>query len=281
MLLGAHMSIAGGVDKALDRGKGVGCNVIQIFTKSNNSWQARPLSGDEVKIFFEKKEKTGIISVIAHTAYLINSATPDKALFQKSQQALITEVERAETLRIPYLIMHPGSHMGAGEKKGIQTISHCLKNVLDETKHCEVTILLETTAGQGTSLGHTFEQLAHIIGFIGSAKRIGVCFDTAHVCAAGYEFRTRKGYEKTFSRFDTIIGLEYLKVFHLNDSKKERGSRVDRHEHIGKGYLGLQPFRMLMRDKRFNNIPMILETPKAPDLAEDKMNLETLRKLVQ
>ena len=279
MLLGAHMSIAGGVDKAFERGQHAGCDVIQIFTRNNNQWDAPPLTHKQAAQFIAQKKKTGINCVAAHDCYLINIASPDKMLREKSQQALIDEVERADQLRIPYVVMHPGSHTGSGERSGIKLIMSSLRKVLRGTQHATVAMLLETTAGQGSSIGYTFEQLGEIIDNIREKDRVGVCFDTCHAFAAGYDFRTRKTYRKTFSHFNDVIGLQYLKMFHFNDSKKELGSRVDRHEHIGKGALGHEAFRLILRDKHFKKVPKILETPKSVDMHEDRVNLATLRRL--
>jgi deoxyribonuclease-4 len=281
MLLGAHMSIAGGVDKAFDHGERVGCDAIQIFTKSSNQWEPRPLKEEEITQFKLKQEKTGIAPVVAHDSYLINLCSPDKVNQKKSIDAFQVEMERCRTLEIPYLVMHPGSHLGQGEEWGLETIASNLNNLINQDlAPGGVMILLETTAGQGTNLGYKFEHLKAIMDLIEAKDRIGVCIDTAHVLAAGYDIRTSEGFESVLSEFDSIVGLENLKAIHLNDSKKEYKSRVDRHEQIGKGFVGLEAFRYLMNRKDFNLIPMLLETPKDKDNTEDIENLKLLRSLI-
>jgi deoxyribonuclease-4 len=280
--LGAHMSIAGGVDKAILLGHEVGCDTIQIFTKSSNQWRAKPLTDGEIERFAANREKYGISPVVAHDSYLINLASPDKeGLLTKSREAFLVEMERAETLGIPYLVMHPGSHLGAGVEEGLKTVAESFDWLFSRTANLKLIVLLETTAGQGTNLGFTFEQLRTIIDTVEDGGRFGVCLDTAHIFAAGYDITTREDYENTLQEFDRIIGLRRLKAVHLNDSKKDLASRVDRHEHIGKGALGLEPFRMLLNDARFDELPMILETPKRPGYAEDKENLAVLRSLIR
>jgi len=278
MKFGAHMSIAGGIDNALVRGKKIGCDTIQIFTKNANQWKAKEISKEEVLRFEEKRKKTGISPVVAHNSYLINIASPDDTLYKKSIEALFIEMKRAELLSLPYLIIHPGSHTGSEEGAGLQRIADALNSLHNKTDGFTVKILLETTAGQGTSLGHTFEQLAAIIDRVIKRERLGLCLDTAHLFAAGYNIRTKKGYEETMKNLHDVIGIERVNIFHINDSKKPLGSRVDRHEHIGKGYIGKEGFRPLLKDKRFSHVPMILETPKKSD-KEDIANLRILRKL--
>lgn len=280
MLLGAHMSIAGGVDKSLALGKKVGCDTIQIFTKSSNQWKAKPLSDEVVDSFHKERKETGIDLVVAHDSYLINLASPDNALWKKSIDAFLVEMERCERLGIPYLNTHPGSHMGGGEKEGLKRISRAIDIIHSKTKGYKTSIALETTAGQGTNLGYRFEQLAEIIRLTKRSQLLSVCFDTCHSFAAGYELRDKKNFNKTFAEFDRVIGLKRLKLFHLNDSLKSLGSRVDRHQHIGQGEMGLEPFRLLLNDPRFKKVPMYLETPKGPNYQEDVKNLKTLRDLV-
>ena len=280
-LLGAHMSIAGGVGNALLDGKKVDCDIIQIFTKSSRQWASQPYSKEEIERFFANQKATGIVTVIAHDSYLLNLGSPDERLRKKSIQAFIEEMERCETLSVPYLIAHPGAHMGAGEQEGIKTIARSLSEIHSACPGYTVKITLEITAGQGSTLGYRFEQIRDIMDATRENDRLRVCFDTEHAFAAGYELRTREGYERTFSEFNDIIGLKFLAAFHLNDSKKEFHSRVDRHEHIGKGHLGIEPFRLLVNDRRFWGIPMCLETPKGPDLKEDKQNLALLRRLIE
>ncbi len=281
MLLGAHMSIAGGVDKALIRGASIGCQAIQIFLKNNTQWAGRPYGDEERRDFFRFKKRFRIRVVIAHDCYLINLASAHSDVRRKSLLALEDECIRAEQLGLPFLVIHPGSHLGQGEKTGLRQIGEGVQQIIERTAQSAVRILFETTAGQGTSLGYQFDQLAELLALVGSEARTGVCFDTAHVFAAGYDLRSARGYATTFRRFDQIIGLRRLHVFHLNDSQKPLGSRVDRHEHIGRGLLGLEPFRRLLNDPRFRNVPMVLETPKGPDLKEDIENLQVLRSLIK
>ena len=281
MLLGAHMSISGGVDRALPLGKKVGCDTIQIFTKNSNQWNAKALSDNEIGKFKANRKETGIELVVAHDAYLINLGSPDDALWKKSVEAFVVEMNRCEQLGIPYLITHPGAHMGAGEEKGIRRIAEAIDRIHEKTGGFQAMILLETTAGQGSNLGYRFEQIAAIIDHTGRKKDLGVCFDTCHVFAAGYEMRDAKSFRKTFDEFDRVIGFDRLKAFHLNDSLKGFGSRVDRHQHIGKGEMGIEPFRMLLNDRDLSRFPMYLETPKGPDYAEDVENLKVLRSLIR
>lgn len=281
MLLGAHMSIAGGVDRAFDHGERVGCDTIQIFTKSSNQWNAKPLSDEEINQFKLKQEKTGIAPVVAHDSYLINLCSPDEENQKKSINAFQIEMERCRILGIPYLVMHPGSHLGQGEEWGLETIASNLNDLIKkDSAPGGVMILLESTAGQGTNLGYKFEHLKTIMDLIETKDRIGVCVDTAHILAAGYDIRTSEGFENVLSEFDSVIGLDNLKAIHLNDSKKEYESRVDRHEQIGKGFVGLEAFRYLMNRKDFSRIPMLLETPKDKDNTEDIENLKLLRSLI-
>ena len=279
--LGAHESIAGGVSKAFDRAASVGCDAMQIFTKNNNRWSAKPLDPKEIERFHKKQEETGIHPVVAHDSYLINLGTPKDELWEKSINAFIDELQRAEALSIPYLVMHPGSHTGSGEETGLKRIAEGLDRCHAATDGFKVLTLLEITAGQGTNLGYTFEQLRAIIDMIDDPNRVGICFDTCHALAAGYEFRDRDSYERMWDEFDRVIGIERLKVFHLNDSLKDVGSHIDRHAHIGQGMLGLEPFRMILNDPRFDGLPGLLETPKSQDLHEDVDNLKTLRSLVE
>jgi deoxyribonuclease-4 len=281
LLLGAHESIAGGVEKALERGQEVGCDTIQIFVKSPNRWASKPLAEENVVAFKKAVAETGIWPVFAHSLYLINLATPDDALWNKSLAALADDLERCEQLGLPGLVLHPGSHRGSGEEVGIDRIAAALDEVHTRLPGYQVQVWLEITAGQGDHLGYEFGQLRAMIDGVQAPERLGVCFDTAHAFAAGYELRTREGYEATWAEFDQALGLGRLKAIHLNDSKKELGSRVDRHDHIGKGLLGLEPFRFLLNDPRFHGIPMTLETDKGPDLAEDKENLAILRGLIE
>jgi deoxyribonuclease-4 len=279
-LLGSHMSIAGGVDKAVLQGKDVGCEAIQIFTKSSRQWASKPLSEEEIGHFHEAKKTTGLTSVMAHDSYLYNFAATDEALRQKSVAGLIDETRRCEVLGIAYLIAHPGAHVGAGEAVGIKTIARSIDDMHKACAGFTTKLALEITAGQGSNLGYTFQQVRDIIDATQAPERLRVCFDTQHAFAAGYDLRTKEGYDRTFAEFDDVIGLELLVAFHLNDAKKDLGCRVDRHEHIGKGFLGLDAFRLLMNDQRFWGLPMCLETPKSADCHEDRENLATLRGLI-
>lgn len=280
MRLGAHMSIGGGVDTAFDRGEQVGCDAIQIFTKNNNQWRAAPLKEETVERYHRRQAETGIRPVVAHSSYLLNLASPKDELWHKSIEALVVEMERCETLAIPYLVIHPGSHMGSGEKVGIVRIAEALNVAHDRLPDAQVKITLETTAGQGTNLGYRFEHLAAMIDGTEANERLAVCYDTCHTLAAGYDYRTPEGYAEVLAQFHEIIGLDRLSVLHLNDSKQDLGSRRDRHEHIGEGSVGLDGFRYLLNDPRFQETPMLLETPKSKDMHEDVENLARLRALV-
>lgn len=279
-LLGAHMSIAGGVDKALLQGKEVGCDTVQIFTKSSRQWASKPLSPEEIANFHTARQTTGFTTIVAHDSYLYNFAAPDTALRKKSVHGLIEEMERCEALGIAYLIAHPGAHMGAGEVAGIKTIAKSIDDMHSACPGYQTKLALEITAGQGSTLGHRFQQVRQIIDATAAPERLRVCFDTEHAFAAGYDFRTAAGYARTFAEFDEEIGLDRLVAFHLNDAKKDLGCRVDRHEHIGKGCIGLEAFRLLLNDTRFGDLPMCLETPKSKDCHEDRENLATLRSLL-
>ena len=243
LLLGAHMSIAGGIDLAPLRGREVGCRTMQLFTKSSNQWRARPLPPEEIERYRANLQVTGIAPVVAHDSYLINLASTDAELHRRSMAAFLEELERAEALGIQYLVTHPGAHMGAGEEAGLRQVAKSVRELLKGTKDYQVQVIIETAAGQGTSLGHRFEQIAALLDQIGLPERTGVCLDTCHVFAAGYDIRTPEGYADVIGAFDAIVGISRLKVIHLNDSKKELGCRVDRHEHIGKGNIGLEAFR--------------------------------------
>jgi len=278
MLLGAHVSISGGIFNAPLRGQEIGCNTIQIFTKNANQWKARKISSGELEKFQLNRDQSNISPIVAHDSYLINLASPDKEQWEKSLDAFLEEMIRAETLKLPYLVTHPGAHRDAGEEAGLAKLIESFNILLEKTQGFQLMILLETTAGQGSSLGYQFEQLAHIINSVKEPARMGVCFDTCHAFVAGYDISSEEGYHKTWEEFDKIIGLSLLKVIHLNDSKKGVGSRIDRHEHIGKGVLGLEVFRWFLHDPRFQDIPMILETPGGQP--EHKMNLDTLKSLL-
>ena len=281
MQFGAHESIAGGVFNAIDRGVKATCDNIQMFNKSNSQWRAKKITSDELEKYFAAIEETGVTVATSHSSYLINIASPDKELNERSYRALKEEMERCEMLKIPNLVMHPGSHVGTGEDAGIQAIIKNLNKLFSELKDNNVTLLLETTAGQGSNLGYTFEQLAEMIDGVEDKSQIGVCLDTCHVFAAGYPISDPKDYKKTMKQFDDIIGLDRLRIIHANDSKKEFGSKRDRHEHIGEGHIGIEAFRNFVNDKKLSKIPMIIETPKGDDLVEDVENLKRLRSLVK
>lgn len=274
------MSIAGGVAKSLIRGKAIGCETIQIFTKNSNQWRAKPLTPEEIKEFQHKRQETGIDPVLAHTSYLINLASPDDDLWEKSLEAFQEELERCIALGIPYLIFHPGAHSGAGEDVGLNRVAHALNEAFKRLEDTSVMVLIETTAGQGTGLGYRFEHLAKIIDESFFPERLGVCFDTCHAFAAGYDIRTPEALEGTLEEFDKAIGMELLKAIHLNDSKGDLGSRIDRHEHIGRGKIGLEGFRSLLNHPQLRPLPMVLETPKGRDMREDIENLTVLRSLL-
>lgn len=278
-LLGAHMSIAGGLHTAFERIREVEGQALQLFTKSERQWKAPDLRPAEVEAFHRLWEESGRMPVAAHDTYLINLAAPDPSNLERSVLAFAGELQRASTLGIPYLVTHPGSHLGKGVEAGLEWFVINLDRAIELSETTGVEVLIETTAGQGTNLGSTFEEIAHILGASRHGSRMGVCFDTCHAFAAGYDLRTPEAYERTFKHLDRTVGLGRLKFFHINDSKKDLGSHVDRHEHIGKGKLGLEPFRLLLNDPRFDRHPMVLETPKEKDLELDRENLAVLRSL--
>lgn len=279
LLIGAHMSIAGGIHLAFDRGLRAGCLTLQLFLKNSTQWKGKTLGEPDRLLFKDAELRSGIRPVLAHSSYLINLASPHPALRRKSLAAFEDEMERARLLGVPFLILHPGSHMGAGEENGIARIAEGLDQALERVGP-PVTILLENTAGQGSSIGHRFEHLAAILGRVTHPDRVGVCIDTCHTFAAGYDMRTRRAYMHTIGEIDRLFGLHRVRAIHVNDSKRELGSRIDRHTHIGEGFLGLDAFRFLVNDERFAGVPKILETPKGEDLKEDLMNLATLRSLM-
>ncbi len=277
-LLGAHVSISGGVEKSPLRGEELGCDSIQIFSKNQRQWKSPPISDDTANAFQEALKNSRVRQVVIHDSYLINLASPNPESLKKSQEAFLDEMDRADKLGVPYLVFHPGSHMKSGEKAGIRQIAESLNSILRRQLDGKVMLLLETTAGQGDHIGYSFEQLAEIISLIDKKERIGICYDTAHTFEAGYDIRTEETYQQTFEKFDRVLGLNLLRVFHINDSKTDLGSRVDRHENIGRGYLGVEPFRFLVNDQRFQNHPMILETPGGDQFYKE--NLELLRSLI-
>jgi deoxyribonuclease-4 len=278
-LIGAHESIAGGIHTAFERAERATCVTLQVFTKNSNQWRAKPLSEEDIANYKTAASKSIVRPVIAHSSYLINMCAADAGILQRSREAYLDELQRCEALGIPYLNFHPGAHMGAGEKDGILKIIESLDRAHDATRGFAVMSVLETTAGMGSSVGHRFEQLRAIIDGVERPERVAVCIDTCHIFAAGYDLRTEAAYHATMKSFDETVGIAKLVAIHANDSKKGLGSRVDRHEHIGKGEIGKIGFRCLVRDERLRHVPKILETPKGEDLREDKKNLALLRKL--
>ena len=270
LTLGSHMSISGGVDRALERGASIGCAVVQIFLKNNMQWDGKPLAADEIARFRNLR-----LPAFAHSSYLINPASLNPVFRRKSIDALIDEINRATLLGVPFIVLHPGA------QGDLRSAAQSLDEAFAATKNSSVKIALETTAGQGSCLGHRFEHLAEIRQLSKFPARLVVCVDTCHIFAAGYDIRTAKGYQSTVAEMAQTFGCDQVVAFHLNDSKKPLGSRVDRHEHIGKGHLGLAAFRNVLRDERWQNLPMVLETPKGPDLAEDIENMRILRRLLK
>jgi len=278
LLVGAHMSIAGGIHHAFERGRQAGCRALQVFLKNSNQWRGKALTNEDRRLYAAAQEESGIAPVLAHCSYLINLASPDSALRRKSLAAFAEELARARFLGIPALVLHPGAHRGAGEHAGIAAVASALNQALDRVPP-PVSVLIENTAGQGSSLGHSFEQLAAILAGVRDDGRIGFCLDTCHLYAAGYDISTERGYRNVLREFDHLIGIERIRAFHVNDCRKPLGSRVDRHTHIGQGSIGLEAFRCLVNDRRFAAVPKILETPKGTDVQYDLMNLRTLRSL--
>jgi deoxyribonuclease IV len=280
-LFGAHLSIAGGCHKALLAAKDHGCATVQLFTKSSNQWNAKPLTDEDIATFRRTLDETGLQFPTGHDSYLINLASPDEGLWRKSLEAFVVEVQRAETLGLTYLVMHPGSPTDGNESAGLKRVAKALDEVHKRCAKFSVKILLETTAGQGNCLGHRFEHLARLLELVKKPERLGVCLDTCHVFAAGYSLAPQANYEATMKDFDRVVGLDQVLVFHLNDSQKPFGSRVDRHAHLGRGCIGLEAFRLLVNDPRFQDRPMILETPKeeGDNNDMDTVNLQVLREL--
>ena len=278
--LGAHMSIAGGTPRALDRAQATGCETLQIFTKNSNQWRGRPFSDAEVDAFRAQAAQSAVGPIFAHTSYLINLAAADPTLRRRSIAALADELHRGDQLGLAGAVLHPGAYTTGTEADGLRWISDGIAEA-QSRQQGETRLLLEHTAGQGTMLGHRFEQLRAMIDRVDDASRIAICLDTCHLLAAGYDIVSEAGYERVFEEFDAVLGLDRLTVFHLNDSKKPLGSRVDRHAGIGQGCLGAAPFRRLVRDARFRHLPMVLETPKqggrpAAETAADPLDLENL-----
>ena len=273
------MSIAGGVKLAIERARSINCTAMQMFVKNNMQWFARPLTRGEIALFLEHQQRSEL-SIFAHANYLINLAAVNEQFHANSIRSLSEELIRADQLELPFLVLHPGAHLGAGEEAGLEKIVESIDRVLSGLPKIKTRIALETTAGQGSCLGNKFEHLAYIISRVHEPERLCVCLDTAHVFAAGYDLGSEASVRKIFREFDRVVGLDRLVAIHLNDSKTAWGSRVDRHEHIGKGKIGLLAFRLIMGERRFRKIPKVIETPKGKDLRGDVMNLKTLRQLV-
>lgn len=279
-LLGAHFSIAGGLDRALFTASAYGCDSLQIFTKNARAWKEKNPTQADIDDFKTAKIHTGITSIASHTSYLINLATPDPGRREQSINALSCELDRCTRLGIGLTVLHPGSHLGSGRDTGIRQIADSLRRVLDSTDCSRTRLLLETTSGQGTGLGYTFEQLAEILDRAGHEQALGVCLDTCHMFAAGYDLRTETAYGKTMATLDSCIGMSRIFMIHLNDSKRELGSGIDRHDHIGQGHIGSMGFSMIMNDSRFSDLPKIIETPKISGTIDmDRRNLDVLKQM--
>jgi deoxyribonuclease-4 len=286
MRIGAHMSVAGGVSKAVERATLHGCEALQIFTKNASQWRGKPLDGAEIALFRQRIDQTGIRPVVSHASYLINLATTFPVLRGQSIAAFVDELDRAEALGLLGVVIHPGTCTAGPDHEALRLIADAIRVAFKARPRGKAMVLLEHTAGQGRTLGHRFEHLAAVIRHLRDSRRVGVCLDTCHLVAAGYDITTEAGYRDTFEQFDRLVGLERLKVFHGNDSKRPCGSRVDRHEHIGEGCIGLPPFRWLLTDRRFAELPMLIETEKTHRVEKrgaivadplDVKNLDTLR----
>jgi deoxyribonuclease-4 len=276
-LIGAHLSAKGGLHTVFDRAAEINASAVALFAKNSNQWKGKELTDEDCALFVKKRT---VKPVFTHTSYLINLATTNKEFHRQSIAAMIDELDRAERLGIRGVVLHPGAHIGAGAAAGIDQIARSLDQIHAALPNHKVVTLLETSAGQGSCVGCSFEELGQIIKAIDDKKRLGVCFDTCHVFASGYELRTRDGYERTIEEIDRHVGLKKIGLFHLNDSKKPLGSRVDRHEHIGRGQIGLDAFRFLLNDDRFRGVAKLLETPKKIEHESDRRNLRTLRSLI-
>lgn len=279
MFLGAHVPITGGVFNAPAHGQAIGAEAIQIFTRNQMQWACRPLREEEAAAFREAVAKSGVRRVLTHGSYLMNLASPNPEFLAKSRDCLVTEIERCDQLAIPYVVLHPGAHMGQGEDEGLSAIARSLDAVLERTEGRDVMPLLEVTAGQGSCLGYRFEHLAAIFDRVREPDRVGICLDTCHLYAAGYDLASPEGYERTLRDFGRLVGMGKLKAIHLNDSKRERGSRVDRHARAGEGVMGLETFARIVNDRRFRGLPLVVETPGP--LAEWKKEIARLRALVR
>lgn len=274
------MSIEGGLHRALERGHSIGCTTVQIFTRNNAQWAARELLPEEIQQFQSIRNDYSIQPVFAHCSYLINLAASNH-FYNKSIDGLTTEVLRAEALGLPFVVLHPGAHMGIGETEGLKRVVGAIDQVLAATPGAKCKIVIENTAGQGSCIGCKLEHLEFLWNHVSNRNRLGFCIDTCHLFAAGYDFRTERGYKQVFDELLSRVPFQSVLAFHLNDSKKALGSRVDRHEHIGKGFIGTMAFRSLLNDHRFLDVPKVLETPKGKDLAEDVVNLKRLRRLIK
>ncbi len=279
MNIGAHISAAGGLHQVFTRSEAVGANVIQLFTKSERQWRAKPLTDEVVTLFKAEAARSSARALLVHDSYLINLATPKDDLWTTSKAAFAEELERCAVLDLPYLVTHPGAHTGSGVATGLEREAKALNELFAAGTGSPTQVLLETTAGQGTCLGGSFEELARLLDLLDYPERVGVCVDTCHLFAAGYDFRDPKSYAATFDRLVALLGLERIQAFHVNDSQGVLGSHLDRHAGLGEGQLGLEAFRLLVNDPRFASLPMVLETPKGPDGAEDRRNLALLRSL--
>lgn len=277
---GAHMSITGGLEKSVERIMRVNGTALQIFSKNQRQWKSKPLEQKQIDAFLEACAVWGDHPIAVHDSYLINLGSPKEDGVEKSVAAFAYELERAEQLNIPYVVMHPGAHLGSNVDEALERVAKNLDRALLESRTERVMVLLENTAGQGTTLGRSFAELAAIIQHSDNADRLGVCIDTCHAYAAGYDIATEEGYKATFDEFETTVGMDRLKFMHVNDSKGGLGSHLDRHDHIGQGLLGEETFARLVNDPRFIDLPMVLETPKGEDLSEDIKNLEVLRRLI-
>jgi deoxyribonuclease IV len=277
--IGAHMSIAGGLHLALERGREVGCGAVQIFLKNQRQWAARPLDDEAIRAFATARRRTGIQRVFAHSSYLINLASPDATAWAQAVDAFTDELERGEALGLSCVVIHPGSHMGAGLEPGLRRVIGALDQALERTSGYRIKVALENTAGAGNAVGRTFAELATMIDGAARPERIGVCIDTCHLFAAGYDLRTAAGYTRAMVECEATVGRGRVLAFHLNDARAPFGSGLDRHEHIGRGFLGLAAFRRLLNDRRFARVPKVLETPKDPEPTSDLRNLATLRRL--
>ncbi|MGC8662985.1 MAG: deoxyribonuclease IV [Thermoplasmata archaeon] len=273
MIIGGHMSIGGGFSDAPLRARNIGLDAMQVFTKNQRQWIAKPLNMDDVLAYIENIRKFNIKITVAHASYLINLAAPDQEKFQKSVDSMIHELQRCDKLHIPYLIFHPGAHMGEGEKAGLKKIVEGIDKIIEKIDDIRAKITIETTAGQGTNLGYKFEQIGFILDNISDKLKVKICMDTCHVFAAGYELRSKEGYERTMHEFDEKIGFENLVAVHLNDSEKALGSRVDRHAQIGQGYIGREGIGNILKDKRFQSLPLILETPGGEALYSEDLKV--------